>query len=127
MSTRPRVYVAGGSSERLTVVRPIVDRLIDAGVTITHDWTRCEGYENPDYDNSKAAANDLRGCRMADLVWVMVPEQRSEGQAVELGYSLALGIPLIISGPHVGRSVFHSLVRTQCETHEQAFKVILGL
>lgn len=116
------VYVAGGSSERLTVVRPYVDRLLAAGVVITYDWTRDPGWEGSPtiVDLMRAADRDMRAIRSADVVWYLAPEKMSEGSAAELGAALALGKRVIVSGPHAsahGR-IFPLLAIERYETHE---------
>jgi hypothetical protein len=121
-----RIYVAGGSDERLTVVRPYVDRLIAIGHVITHDWTRCEGYERPHpaRDRIRWASQDLTGVSMADVVWLIVPEAKSEGSHAELGAALALRKRVIVSGRKVkawGR-IFTRLAHETYETHEGAFE-----
>lgn len=117
------IYVAGGSSERLTVVRPIIDRLLAAGVEVTYDWTRDPGWESTScatVDMMRAAERDMRAIRSADIVWYLAPEKMSEGSACELGMALALGKRVIVSGPHAtahGR-IFPLLAIERYEGHE---------
>jgi nucleoside 2-deoxyribosyltransferase len=123
-----KLYIAGGSSERLTIVRPYVDRAIAAGLTITHDWTRCEGYDRAStYQERRAwAEDDLGGVRRADVVWIIVQAERSEGAGVELGAALILGRRVVVSGPRaeeMGR-IFDLLAAEAWPTHKAAFESV---
>lgn len=120
-----KVYVAGGSDERDTVAQPMIDRLRAAGVEITHDWTRCEGYERDSATAERAewARQDLEGVRAADIVWMMVPAERSTGASAEFGAALALRKRVIVSGPQARGSIFF-LLAEHFRTHEEAFTEI---
>lgn len=129
------IYVAGGSTERLTVVRPRMAQVVAAGWELTHDWTTCEGYDGPFPPEAQheAALLDLEGIRRADVVWFLWPEKHSEGIGVELGYALALfpnGVReakhLVVSGPFFGRCIFAGLVQHAFETHGEALAHILA-
>lgn len=117
------VYVAGGSAERLTVVRPLLNALRAAGLTITHDWTACEGYERPSSDLERAAwaRADLDGVKRANVVWYVAPQNPSEGSHAELGAAIVLRKRLIVSGPHASReSRLFALLGERYDTHEEA-------
>lgn len=123
------VYVAGGASERLTVVRPLIDRLLAAGVVITHDWTRCEGWDMPALSvtyRQRFALQDLDGVRRAGLVWYVAPSTKSEGSAAELGAALALRIPVVVSGPAdaLGR-IFPALAGVHFRAHGDALAAVI--
>lgn len=120
-----RIYVAGGSTERLTVVRPMIDRLKAEGVDITHDWTQCEGYDRSPAPGERIgwARQDLRGVEDAHIVWVMVPKEPSTGAAVEMGAALVHGTPIIVSGRN-GSCIFYDLCLC-FDTHEEALAEIL--
>lgn len=124
-----RVYVAGGSTERLTVVRPMMNRLRSEGIVITHDWTACEGYDRGStLDERRAWAEmDLEGVRSADLVWIMVPEVMSVGAAVEMGAALTQRSDklIMVSGPR-NECIFYNLCNCFAK-HEDAFAEILAL
>jgi hypothetical protein len=120
-----RIYVAGGSSERM-LVRSYIDRLIAIGHVVTHDWTRCEGYERRplEHEFSEWAAADLRGVALADVLWLLAPEGKSEGSHAELGAALILQKRVIVSGPKAkawGR-IFTRLASGIYDTHEAAFR-----
>lgn len=107
---RPRVYIAGGSSERLTVCRPLIERAKERGAEVTADWTRDPGWDlgrPPTGDELRESAErDLAAIRRADVVWLIVPAQKSEGAAAEVGYALALGKRLVVSGETGVRNIF---------------------
>ncbi len=125
---KPRIYVAGSSSERLTVVRPMILRLRGVGCVLTHDWTVCPGYDRPGTQSElrEWARGDLLGVQAADIVWVMMPEAPSEGATGELCAALVLNKTVFVSGPHATRAgrIFPLLASRVCENHEDAFRVI---
>lgn len=109
-----RIYVAG-SSRQLERVKAAMAALRSLGHTITHDWVALVeeyGEANPvDAATStmrRWAADDLAGVYNADMVWLLMPETEGFGAAVEMGYAIAHGVPVIVSGAHA-RSVFTSL------------------
>jgi hypothetical protein len=90
------VYVAGGSSERLSRIRPLIERLIAAYGWRIYDWTRDPGWdsENPDYEECARAC--LEAVADSAVFWLVVPDRKSEGASTELGYALALKKPVIV-------------------------------
>ncbi len=124
-----RIYVAGGSAERLTLARPWMLRLRESGLEISHDWTFSEGYERH-YSLAERQRNaylDLQGVASADLLWALVPEERGNGgQPTEVGYAYGLNIPIVLSGSKVGRCIFDTVIYPRFEKHEDAFKYILA-
>ncbi len=122
-----RLYIAGGSDERLTVVRPFIDRMIDCGVTITHDWTRCEGYdrEHTDEERRTWALADAKGVESSDLVWIIVPDAKSEGAATEIGIARGRRIQFIASGTRARGNIFVLLAASIFDTHDAAFGAIV--
>lgn len=125
-----KVFVSGGTSERLTVVRPYVDGLIRRGFEITHDWTRCPLYdrESTEDERREQARRDLNGVRAADLVWLMMPEAKSEGAHVELGASLILCKPTVVSGPRARAhgNLFSLLASEIWDNHRAGFDAVLA-
>jgi nucleoside 2-deoxyribosyltransferase len=124
-----KIYVCGGSAE-LAVVSAWMDALRDAGHEITHDWTevvRAEGEGNPrdatHAQRSAWAEADLQGIGTADLVWGILPTTSSFGCAFELGYAVALGKQVIVSGDW-RRSIFSCRALLRFETHNIAFEAI---
>jgi hypothetical protein len=135
------LYIAGGSSERLTVGRPWIDRAIAEGARITYDWTRSDGYEQ-----TRPSDTFLRGQAMvdtqavisADVFWLLAPVELSEGASTELGIALAASIltrtnsgkprtRIVVSGPWAHRNLFALLADETYETHEQAWDAIRPL
>jgi len=124
-----RLYIAGGSDERLTVVRPYIDRMIAHGVTITHDWTRCEGYDREHTDDERRAwaLADEKGVESADLVWIIVPDAKSEGSATEIGIARGRRIQFIASGARARGNIFVLLAASIFDAHESAFRAIVDV
>ena len=129
-----RVYLAGGAAERLTVCRPLIDRLFAAGVAVTYDWTRDPGWDNhaPTLEDlERAARADLEAVRACDLLWYVAPAPasgKSEGAATELGAALALGRRVVVSGAwaECGR-IFPALAGMRCGTHEEGLDAVVGV
>ena len=108
------VYVGGGSGDRAECAE-WMDELRKAGVHITHDWTRCEGYgrESTATERATWAQRDIDGVRAADVVWIRIPREKSEGSHGELCAALALGKRVIVSGHYDAHGrIFPAL----CET-----------
>ena len=129
----PALYIAGGSSERLTVCQPRIDRAIQAGATITYDWTRTPNYDvtRPSETSLRAdAARDVRAVLRADVLWILAPQQLSEGASTELGLALgARGVGewdghIVISGEHARRNIFALLADAVFDTHDAAWEAI---
>lgn len=95
-----KVYVAGGSDERLDRARPVIEFLQGEGITVPYDWTRSPGYDREltPAESEQQARLDFDAIRAADIVWIMAPAAKSEGAATELGIALALGKTVFISG-----------------------------
>lgn len=118
-----RVYVAGASAD-MEPARHAMQRLREAGATITEDWIAAierAGNANSLADEvpaRKAACDDLKAVRTADVVWIITPTERTHGCGlwIELGAALAYGVPVVISGPQSERSIFASL----CERYVDA-------
>ncbi len=121
------IYVAGGSDERVAVVRPLIDRLRAAGWMITHDWTHDPGYDDPSVPADTKA--DLAAAAHAVFLWWVMPtDQKSEGAAFEAGYALAHGSYIVASGPRVQSNVFathHADVTFN--DHEEALRFLLEM
>lgn len=129
LAVEMKLYIAGGSYERLTVVQPIVDRLIGAGVEITYDWTRDPGWNAPVTPEVLAAAarRDMRGIVEADVVWLVVPADKSEGSAGELGIALALGKVCIVSGECSARNIWTTMCAVGFSSHALALEWVLEM
>ena len=129
-----RIYIAGGSTERLTVVRPMIERVKAAGHTITHDWTQDPGYDldRPltKEERRDTTERDVNGVDKADVFWLMVPAQKSEGAAFELGYAQAwahaYGKDVIVSGARASANLFTALADRVFWNHEEALVWVLS-
>jgi hypothetical protein len=133
------LYVAGGSSERLDVIRPLMDRARAAGVEIAHDWTTDPGWDlgrPPTVDElGDAARRDIAGILAARVFWLVVPAAKSEGAAAETGFMLAslMLAPgprprhLIVSGEIGARNIFALLASEYYPTHEEALARVVAL
>jgi hypothetical protein len=131
------LYIAGGSSERLTVGRPWIDRAIAEGVRITYDWTRADGYEDPDPSIvllRRNAGVDAHAVFTADILWILAPKLPSEGAWTEYGIALAATLAdqmlgtkkrLVVSGRYARRNLFALLADEIYETHEDAWAALL--
>ncbi len=115
------IYVAGGSEERITVVRPLMEALRAAGWTVTHNWTTSENYGLPPSPDRalEDAGKDLDGIDAADVLWCVVPEEKSEGMAAEIGYAVAAGKAIVMSGAW-DRCIFFRLAMYFFASHTEA-------
>jgi nucleoside 2-deoxyribosyltransferase len=107
-----RIYVAA-SSDQLERAKAAIEALQANGHVVTHDWTIAveeHGTANPrDATVEQRAAwatDDLTGVHDADILWLLMPGQGGFGAAVELGYALAHGRPIVVSGGDPMRSIF---------------------
>lgn len=125
------LYLAGGSSERLAVCRPLVDHLLSAGVPVAYDWTRDPGWDTPGgpsaADLLASARRDLEAVRRAHVLWYVAPAAPSEGSAAELGAALAMGKRVVVSGPHARAAfrMFPLLATESYGTHEEALAALV--
>ena len=125
-----KIYIAGGWDERVTVVRPYIDKALRAGFTVTLDWTLENGPKDGDGGDSalvseirlRAAQMDSRAIERADTFWLLSPGYKgSSGSWWELGYAMALKKDVVVSGPNWKRSIFTELVKNRFDMHEEAF------
>jgi hypothetical protein len=83
-----KIFVAGGSSERGEVAAAI-SILRAAGWAITFDWPELMKHE-PDVKEPRFLEKlgmDLKnGMRSADIFWLLLPREKSEGSSFELGF-----------------------------------------
>lgn len=152
-----KVYVAGGSSER-GMVRGWIERLRAEGIEITHDWTDDPGYGrgcgrevgrhfgdlwlqvsvicgpgglcSSCTSPRRIAQTDRDAIDAADVVWILMPAQKSEGAAWEFGYAVGKSKHTIVSGERT-ELPFRALASDRCEgrcpTHEEAHEEIREL
>lgn len=144
-----KVYVAGGSSERAEVAKWIAR--VREFAEVTHDWTDDPGFgggcgevfrtatsggawrcgdvshDHPVLcpaclDPRRIAETDRAAVAAADVVWCLLPREKSEGAAWELGYGHGLGKVTIVSPSDRGR-VPHPFVTLTRDfaSHKEAF------
>jgi nucleoside 2-deoxyribosyltransferase len=103
-----KIYLAGPWKHR-TTAKDVAQQLRDAGHKITsrwHDiWALLEESHDPLVMEQEADC-DLSDVESADIV-VVLNIEKSEGKAVEQGFALGLGIPIVVIGAH--SNVFHWL------------------
>lgn len=85
-----KIFVAGGSSEAGEVAAAI-GMLRPAGFEITADWPEMQKREpkilDPRYAE-KIGLTLINAMLRADIFWCMLPKEKSEGAATELGFYL---------------------------------------
>jgi hypothetical protein len=118
------LYVAGRFREYRRI-REAIDKLIAAGNTITHDWTRSDEFNEhgepmvpigpgqsvevlTDEEARNYAFADIRGVRDADAV-VLMAGDGLYGALIEVGAALALSVEVWIVGDMPRDSVFFYL------------------
>lgn len=87
-----KFYVATKWEERARA-RQIMSQLIDAGHTITYDWTMQE------QESGLQAQADLNGVIEADvLVFIAEQDLNYKGALIEIGAALGQGMPVVVIG-----------------------------
>lgn len=117
MSQIRSAYVAA-SSRQMAEAESMMDALRERGIRITVDWVvhvRADGSANRGLSEGQrraAAEHDLLGVECADIVVLLVPPEGvpTAGAWVEIGYALALQIPVHAIGD-CEVSIFTSLCR----------------
>ncbi len=109
-----RFYIAGKWEEK-EAVRKVQKILVQAGHSITHDWTRAEPAPATARESTLAqhAIDDHHGVRDADCyVGLFEKDLRYRGAFGEMGIAIGCGKPIILIGPHCKKFVFsyHPLV-----------------
>lgn len=128
------VYVAGTSAD-LFRAEAAIGALERAGVRVTSTWPIVvrdrDGIANPRdatiLDRARISARCLREVTEADLLWLLVPREpvTTRGAWTELGYALARGLTVILSGD-TRQSVFSAL-GYEYATDEEALALILRI
>jgi hypothetical protein len=125
-----KVYFATGSRQRLTLARPWIERLQCDGIA-AYDWTRSQTLDGtPTFaEFRQSAEKDIAAVRICDVFWYAIPEDKSEGAAVEFGVALANDKRIVVSGDVGARNIFATLVNPELifPTHETAFQAILNM
>lgn len=124
-----RIYIAGASKEPERV-RHAMQRAADLGYEITYDWltaVEVEGAANEglaDVKRKHYARADLDAIRAANVVWLLAPEGGSTGAWVELGFALALGRIVFVSGRSRQRCIFTSLALFEFDDDAEAIMAL---
>ena|SRR5467141_3758616 len=102
-----RVYVAS-KFENYSRVREVMFQLVEAGHTITYDWTQCDQF------TEDQASKDMAGVMTAHaLVFIAEKDLPYRGAYVEFGMAIARGIPVYIMGRHIDQCIFTKLPQVQ--------------
>jgi nucleoside 2-deoxyribosyltransferase len=132
------IYVAGASDE-IETCRAWMARLREAGLRVTSTWPeKIAAEKTPDAGLSiimrrRYALGDFAEVDQADILWLIVPTRpHSKGAWIELGYAIAQGTHIVISGASRG-CIFASMADVLCESygpsftadHQAAFKAIV--
>jgi nucleoside 2-deoxyribosyltransferase len=128
------IYLAGASAEIDTCKR-CMRALREAGHVVTFDWTAAiseratAGLSDRDLtpeERRMFAGLDLKGVTDADLIWVLAPQppNASTGCWAELGYALALGPYIVVSGSWQ-RCIFTDLADQCFDDHDAALAWII--
>ncbi len=113
-----KIYVAGASKEPERV-RAAMTAVRAHGWEVTLDWLadiEAAGSANEglsQLDRVRYAQSDLRGIDRADVVWLLAPVIGGVGAWVELGYALARGYTVIVSGASSARTIFAALAEEE--------------
>ena len=126
-----RVYLAGPRAEwgRVTYWDEQLRKL--PGVECTHTWVeriRELGHSQDerltDSEQRVASTRCLEDLVSADLVWVLFPAGTGRGSMVEMGFALARGHHVVVSGVCAHMSSFTSLATSRFAEDFTAFKVL---
>jgi hypothetical protein len=127
-----KVYFATGSKQRLTLARPTIERLKRVGID-AYDWTIDPNWNlgrEPTFAEFRdSATRDIEAVRACDVFWYAIPEDKSEGAAVEFGVALANHNRIVVSGDVGARNIFATLVIPELifATHDQAFHAVSAM
>jgi hypothetical protein len=132
------VYIAGGSSE-IELCRSMIDAVQSLSgpgrARITLDWTRLPewsaGRPLTMAERAGVAALDLAAVAESRLFWLLLPREKSEGAATELGAALtlrAIGRPIevIVSGPMLDSRLFPARADRIFPDHGEALAYVVG-
>lgn len=124
------IYVASGSTE-LDMADAWMKRCREIGFVVTATWPEVitkQGAPNPldaSHEQRRGwAETDAKEVDVAHILWLQVPEKKSEGAFWETGFATGLGLYVVVSGAHYKRSIFTALADEIHDTHEAAFNSI---
>ncbi len=121
---RPRIYIAAPWSWR-DAAQDVQTSAIEQGWECTARWMFVHGDSTDPEVLRREALNDIEDIQKARAL-VLLNIERSEGKSVELGYALALGLPVIVVGTYPGcTNIFlHHPFVTRVETFDQALDTL---
>lgn len=95
-------------------VEQLIRTLLDAGHTITFDWTVCPkvpSYEEDPELCRSISIDEVNAVKEADIL-ILLDFHKGVGMYIEAGVALASDIPVYVVSPHSPRSMFflHPLV-----------------
>ncbi len=116
-----RIYVSGRYSFQ-GGVRKAIQKLTNAGFSITFDWTKMpklRPYKDHPKLSKKFAQLELNTIDISDA-FLLVSDKSGTGMYTEMGYAIAKGKPIYVIGAWNERSIFffHPLVK-KFETIEE--------
>ena len=121
-----RFYVAA-ASEEIALAEDVIAELRAIGHAIAFDWpAHIRAMNAADRDLSQtvreaSARADLDAVGTCDAFWLLVPEGRSSGAWLELGYALGRKTrPLILVSGDWQRTIFAELADRRFPTHDEA-------
>jgi hypothetical protein len=123
-----RFYLAGASSE-MDLVSQWMDRVRELGHIVTFDWPaniRAVGAANPrdatEDQRSAWALDNVRGIRLADVFWLLIPDSAaaSIGCWVEYGIAQELGVRHVVVSGDWTSTIFTSLADQRFDSHADA-------
>ncbi len=126
---KPHVYVASKFEDRERA-RALIDRLKDAGITITHDWTHeddtgMDAATRATYLR-KCAEDDVEGAGVADI-FIMLGHPHLRGALVEFGVALGAGALCFVVAPEAVDNIFFRLWQVHLlSTDEEAFDLVVA-
>jgi hypothetical protein len=132
------IYIAGGSSE-IELCSDMIEAVTRAGGRVTYDWTLCPGLRMglplDMSERAEIAARDLAAVAEARLFWYIMPREKSEGAATELGAALTLraladgygrvGPHVIVSGPMLDSRLFPARADRIFAEHGEALAYVV--
>lgn len=126
---KPHVYVASKFEDR-EQARALINRLLHAGITITHDWT----HEDDTGMDGATRATYLRKCAEADVdgaaradIFILLGHPHLRGALVEFGVALAAGAICLVVNPGIADNIFFRMRQVHLlESAEEAAYLVLA-
>ena|ERR1035437_6296191 len=122
-----RAYIAAPWVQKEAAIEA-ANKFTAAGFEVVSKWFEPREGDMHDPDTFKIQAdNDLEELSAADVL-VVLNLGKSEGKAVEQGYALAIGIPIVVVGERSIVNIFQYLDDFRCvSTIEEAIKEAINV